>query len=110
GADWSRCGHRSPESWLAEKTGVGFRDAQNTLEGSHKLKDLPKLNEAVRAGVLSAPALNELATAATPQNESRLLHAAATENVGTFRRTCAQEKAAQRCAEDEARRAARIHR
>src|SRR2546421_11170869 len=71
--EWHRQGHRSPEDWLAQMTGTGYGQAAGTLDASTKLPELPALSEAVRAGELSAPKLQELARAATPGNEPRLL-------------------------------------
>ena len=108
--EWTRGGYRSPEEWLAQKTGTSFGEARSTLETSHKLKHLPALTDAVRGGELSAPKLNQLGPVATPENEARLLDAARIESVRQLKDRCAREKAAQRSVEDEERRAARHHR
>jgi hypothetical protein len=107
--EWARQGYHSPEDWLAHKTGTGYGQAAGTLNASAKLKELPGLDDAVRAGELSGPKLNELARAATPENERRLRQAAKTENLRQLKRTCAKEKAQARSEEQEAARHQRIH-
>src|SRR5436305_15337779 len=92
-------GHRSPEEWLAHKTGTSYGQAAGTLNASEKLTDLPELEGAVRNGALSGPQLNELASAATPDNEQQLVEAAKRQSFKQLRRTCANEKAKARSVE-----------
>jgi hypothetical protein len=106
---WAREGHRSPEAWLAAKTGTGYGAAAATLEVSAKLPDLPAIDEAVRRGELSAPKLTTIAAAATPENQQRLLAASKIENVERLRKTCAAEQARTRSIEEERARHERIH-
>ena len=110
GSDWTRSGHRSPEEWLAAKTGTSYGQAKDLLETSAKLEQLPAIDAAVRDGTLSASQLTTIGPAATPTNETRLLKAAAEEAFGGLKRTCTREKAATRSAEDQAKRHERIHR
>jgi hypothetical protein len=107
--EWARQGYHSPEDWLAQRTGTGYGQAAGTLNASAKLKELPGLDDAVRAGELSGPKLNELAKAATPENEKRLREAAKRENFKQLKRTCAKEKAKARTEDQEAARHERIH-
>src|SRR5947208_15097568 len=72
---WARAGYRSPEEWLAKKTGTSYGQAAGTLNASEKLQALPKLEGAVRNGELSQQKLNEVAAAATPDHEQRLVEA-----------------------------------
>jgi len=76
--DWKAEGHRSPASWVAEKTGTGFGEASGMLESSERLVGLPETTEALRRGGLSGAQLKEItATAAqNPQAEKELLEAA----------------------------------
>src|SRR4051812_47665292 len=46
-------GYRSPEEWLAQKTGTSYGAAAGTLNASDKLTELPTLADAVRGGDLS---------------------------------------------------------
>ncbi len=108
-SDWTRNGHRSPEEWLAAKTGTSFGQARSTLETSAKLEELPKTSDELRRGRLSATQLNEIGPAATPENEERLLGAAKKESFKGLKGTCAKEKAKARSVDDEAARHARIH-
>lgn len=106
---WSAQGHRSPEDWLAKKTGTSYGHAAGTLGASEKLGELPKLQDAARSGALSGAQLNELASAATTENEQQLLDASKRQNFKQLRRTCAAEKAKARSNEREEARAERIH-
>lgn len=70
---------------------------------------MPGLEKAVRDGQLSGPQLNELASAATPDNEQQLLEASKTQSFKQLRRTCANEKAKARPVDREEARHQRIH-
>src|SRR5947208_16160241 len=107
---WASQGHRSPEEWLAKQTGTSYGQAAGTLNASEKLAELSELEDAVRNGELSGPQLNELASAAAPDNEQLLLEAAKKQGFKQLRRTCANEKASQRSAERDEARHQRIHR
>ena len=107
---WASQGHRSPEEWLAKKTGTSYGQAAGTINASEKLAELPELEGAVRNGELSGPQLNELASAATPDNEQRLVEAAKRQSFKQLRRTCANEKAKARSVERDDARHQRIHR
>src|SRR3954470_22972049 len=91
--EWGQRGHRSPEDWLATRTGTSYGQAAGTLNASEKLEGLPRLEKAVRDGELSQQKLNELASAATPDNEQQLLDASKHQSFKQLRRTCANEKA-----------------
>src|SRR5437868_3724886 len=106
---WASQGHRSPEEWLAKKTGTSYGQAAGTLNASEKLAELPELEGAVRNGELSGPQLNELAAAATPENEKQLLDASKRQSFKQLRRTCANEKAKARSVERDEARHERIH-
>ena len=106
---WASQGHRSPEEWLAKKTGTSYGQAAGTLNASEKLAELPELGGAVRNGELSGPQLNELASAATPDNERQLVEASKRQSFKQLRRTCANEKASQRSTERDEARHERIH-
>jgi hypothetical protein len=108
--EWAQRGHRSPEDWLAHTTGTAYGQAAGTIDASEKLERPPQLEPAVRDGELSGPKLNELASAATPENEKRLLDASKKQSCKQLRRTCANEKASQRSAERDEARHERIHR
>jgi hypothetical protein len=109
GAEWARSGYRSPEEWLARKTGTSWGQARSTLETSTKLKELPETTDALRRGELSPAQLNELGPVATPENEKRLVNAAKRDGHKELRRTCTQEKAKTRSDEAERVRHQRIH-
>ena len=106
---WARDGYRSPEEWLAQKTGTSYGEAAATFAASGKLTELPELERAVRKGQLSAPKLREIAPAATAENERRLLEAAGRESFKQLRKTVSDEKARARSAEQERARHERIH-
>jgi uncharacterized protein DUF222 len=108
--EWAREGYRSPEEWLAKRTGTSYGQAAGTLSASEKLAELPGLEGAVRGGELSGPQLNELAAAATPDNETQLVEAAKRQSFKQLRRSCANEKAKARSTERDEARHERIHR
>jgi hypothetical protein len=108
--EWARQGYRSPEEWLAQRSGTSYGQAAGTLDASAKLAELPGLDDAVRSGELSGPKLNELARAATPANEKELVDAAKRQNLRQLKKTCAAEKAKERSNEAESARRERIHR
>ncbi|HEV3351980.1 MAG TPA: DUF222 domain-containing protein [Acidimicrobiales bacterium] len=110
GGEWARQGYRSPEEWLARRTGSSYGQAAGALNASEKLHELAALDDAARKGELSRPQLNELAAAATPDNEKKLLDASKRQNFKQLRKTCAEEKANARSNEREEARAERIHR
>ena len=100
----------SEDAWLANKTGTSYSDAAKTLEASSRLKDLPKVDEALRGGKLSGAQLGELANAATPENEATLLDSVQRDGFKGFKDRCAKARAARRSDEEEAARYARIRR
>src|SRR5437764_3083279 len=107
---WAHEGYRSPEEWLSKRTGTSYGQAAGTLNASEKLKELPTLADAVRGGELSQQQLNEVAAAATPDNEKQLLDASKRQSFKQLRRTCANEKAKARSEEREQARHDRVHR
>src|SRR5581483_5624338 len=64
---WASEGYRSPEQWLAQKTGVSYGEAAGTLEASAKLSELPATADALRAGQVSPAQVRTMAPAATPE-------------------------------------------
>jgi hypothetical protein len=107
---WACEGHRSPEEWLSAKTGTSYGEAAATLDASAKLPGLPALGAATRKGELSGPKLRALAGAATAENEERLLGASREQNLRQLHKTCEDEKAKARSAEQERARYERVHR
>ena len=85
---WAKAGHRSPEEWMARKSGTSVGKAKNTVETAKRLSDLPATQAAVKSGSLSldqAAAVSE-AAAADPASESDLLEAAQTESLKELQR------------------------
>ncbi|MBA3655232.1 MAG: DUF222 domain-containing protein [Actinobacteria bacterium] len=107
--EWSRRGYRTPEDWLANKTGTNWSQAKNCLDASVKLTELPAVDQALRAGKLSPAQLNEITPALTAENEQRLVKAAASDSARQLRQRCQHERAAQRSGEEELARYQRIH-
>ena len=109
---WRRDGDRSPEHWLARRSGSTVGAAKDVLATAERLKDLPAVAEAVRDGQLSVTQAAIVADAAVadPAAERALLAAARAASVAELRRTADAVKAAVRSAEDEAARQERIHR
>jgi len=106
-SSWS--GFRSPEDWLADKTGSSFLDARNTLNASSKLAELPAVDEALRQGKLSSAQVNQLAPVVNANNEHALLDAARNEDLRGLKKACEREKAKAVSEDDARRRHERIH-
>jgi hypothetical protein len=109
---WRRDGDRSPEHWLARKTGTTVGAAKDALDMARRLQELPKTDEAVRAGRLSAQQAAAIAEAASadPDAEEQLLAAAPDESLAELRARADLVKAAARSAEEEAQRQEAIRR
>src|SRR5439155_1122335 len=82
--------------WLARHTGTSVGQAVTTLETAARLRELPALDAAYRAGALSPVQANEIASAAAadPAAERELVDVAATEGVPGLRERCRRVKAA----------------
>ena len=50
---WRVDGSRSPQKWLANKTGTSLGEAYRTVELAEQLEELPEVSAAARRGVLS---------------------------------------------------------
>ncbi len=105
---WIHDGSRSPEQWLADKTGSGLGQAAGVLDTAQQLERLPEADAAFRAGALSVAQVSEVAAAAhvAPDQERRLLAAAASSGLKGLRDACRNVRAA---AQDDKARAQRIH-
>ena len=108
---WRDEGHRSPASWMAEKTGTGVGDALNALETSSALASLPETSDALKRGELSHSQLTIIAGAAAdnPTSERELLRAAADHSLKALKERAAQVRAAASSAEQENARYRAIH-
>ena len=108
---WSREGHVTPEHWLAKKTGSTVRSARDTLATGEKVKQLPKVEAALRKGHLSAEQAAAVADAAAadPSMQDKLLDTAQGDSLAALRDTAERVKAASRRDDPEAEQA-RIHR
>jgi len=102
---WKGSGERSAASHLARSTGSTVGQASETLATAKRLKDLPVLDAAARAGELSAQQTAAIADAATadPAAEARLVAKAKESSFAELRQECARTKAAA-CADLEERR------
>jgi hypothetical protein len=76
---WKNEGHRSPASWIAQKSGTGLGEACGMLETAERLVSLPETTEALKRGELSAQQVSVVASTAItdPKSEKELLKAAA---------------------------------
>src|SRR5713226_4065538 len=61
---WRGAGERSAAHWLARRAGASVGSAMATLETAARLRELPGVDRAVRAGELSSVQANEIASAA----------------------------------------------
>jgi hypothetical protein len=93
--DWKKEGHRSPASWVADKTGSGVGQAISLLETSEQCMGLTETSDAVRRGELSGPQLKAIASTATqnPAAESELLKKAQSTGLKGLKEECGRIKA-----------------
>jgi len=93
--DWKKQGHRSPVSWMAERTGTGISDSQGMIETSERLSSLPETSDALRRGELSGAQLREIATTAAenPAVEGELLRAARNHSLKGLKDECRRVRA-----------------
>ena len=106
---WRAQGERTAAHWLARNTGTSVGLAITTLETAARLRELPALDAAYRAGALSPAQANEIASAAAadPTAERELLDAV-NDGAAGLRERCRRVKAA--AAPDEAARHEAIRR
>ena len=88
---WKSDGARSPQSWLANKTGTTMSDAYGTVELGEQLEQLPTVAAAARKGQLSPGKTKMIAGAASkdPDSESQLVQAARTGSITALKNECA---------------------
>jgi hypothetical protein len=93
--DWKREGHRSPASWVAEKTGSGLGEANSILESSERLVSLPETTQALRRGELSGAQVKEITATAARNSaaEGDLLQAAKSQSLKGLKDECRRVKA-----------------
>jgi hypothetical protein len=108
---WRLGGDRSPEQWLANRTGTTPGAAKEALDTAHRVESLPATDAAVRTGRLSPGQAAVVADAATvdPDAEQELLDAAAAESLRELRNRAERIKAAARSAEEQQAREQRVH-
>ena len=85
---WAKAGHRSPEEWMARRSGTSVGKAKDTVETAKRLRELPATEAAVKSGSLSldqAAAVSE-AAAADPTAEKKMLEAAGNESLKELQR------------------------
>jgi hypothetical protein len=101
---WRQSAARSPEDWLARRTGTSVAVAKRTLEVAQRLRSAPATSAAVRDGRLSIEQAGVVAdaTAANPAHEGELLAFASTATLRELRTEAERVKAAA-CADDAAR-------
>jgi len=90
-----RAGARSAAEALARRAGTTVGAAQDAVDTSARLADLPQVAAAVRRGDLSPAqaALVSGAAAADPRNEHRLVELAGQSSLAELREECARVKA-----------------
>src|SRR5437588_278172 len=87
---WRGAGERSAAHWLARRAGASVGAALATLETASRLRELPGVDAALRAGELSGVQANEIASAAATDAgaEAELLGVARDDGVAGLRATC----------------------
>jgi hypothetical protein len=107
---WRVAGERSAAHWLARRTGTTVTAAGAAIDTAHHLADLPAVDQAYRAGRLSAVQAQHIAATAavSPAAQDQLLAAAARQGVKGLRDSCQAITAA--AVSDECARRQGIHR
>lgn len=83
---WRSTGDRSAAHLVARETGTAVGTAAAALDTARRLDRLPDTKQAFAAGLLSEAQAREVASAAeTPEQEARLLQAAATQSLTGLR-------------------------
>ena len=93
---WRRDGARDEAEWLAQKTGTTRAQARDTLETSEKVRALPAVEAALRAGQLSDQQASAVADAAAadPRCAAEMLRRARRDSLTNLRRERDRVKAA----------------
>ena len=93
---WRQDGDRSPAHWMARTTKTPVGAAAGLLETAARVKELPRTEQALRAGRLNEIQAREVASAAAadPAAEDELLKAAETESAAGLKECCARVRAA----------------
>ncbi len=104
--------HESPGQWLAEQSGIPVCDAERQLATAGRLVELPEVADAFRRGQLSPQQADEVAKAAAhnPAAQSDLLDTARRKRFKDLKARARQIRQQAASAEDDAARAARLHR
>ena len=107
---FERCGHKSVESWLGERTGSPTGAARSLVSTAGLLSRLPELEGALRAGELSTEQAAHVARGGTadPSAAGGLLERARTGSVRELRDEADKIEAAARSREQDEARHARI--
>jgi hypothetical protein len=92
---WRGDGDRTPEEWLARRTGTSRSKARQALDTARRLEDLPATADAVRRGELSAEQAAAIADAASadPTAERTLLDSVGDGDLRSLQDRCARTKA-----------------
>jgi len=92
---WRGDGDRSPEDWLARRTGTTPAEAGRLVDTGRKLEQLPAVAGAVTRGELSAKQAEAIAGAATadPAAEGRLLDHAKAKTLRELQDECRRTRA-----------------
>lgn len=109
---WKRAGFRSAAAWMAWQAGIPVGTAITTLEMAGLLDELPAVDEAFRAGLLSEAQMREICDAAAedPDAEQQLLDLAGKASFRELRDQCRRVKAAAIPDEEERHRRAKKER
>ena len=70
---WLEDGARDFAAWLSMRYGISQWKARRWIAAAHALRQLPRLAEAFRDGVLGVDKITELTRFATPESEAKLI-------------------------------------
>jgi hypothetical protein len=85
GGIWRDSGARDTAHWLSIRFGLSWWKAHRWIAAAHALETLPRLADALSAGVLGIDKVVELCRFATPETEARLIRWAVEVSCATIR-------------------------
>ena len=101
--EWARTGARSPQDWLSGVSGKSPGQEQRTLEAAQGILGCPELEDAVRAGRITAEQAGEIARVSKdhPEAITGLIGKAQTLGFKGFKEACRQIALSSRSREDD---------
>ena len=85
---WAKAGATTCAAWLSFRIGMAETAARERLRIAHRLRDLPKVADAMRTGTLSYSKVRAIVRVSTPQMQDQLLELARYSTAAQLERIC----------------------